>query len=210
MVIGGNEMKYPERMAIIDNVPYEARLGYMAYCVERCLAEAHRHPDAQAQLERLPLLREGVDMLWARAERGTLPDPSRLQAIRSHLETYEKPARDSEDVDYNYDVTLVEAARMLAKGLRVLEDPAAGNSRYVAGALEGPVMIAGLINADGRAARNREVGIIDAALERLAASGGARFSRTVFDGIPDWTRGELSPRYASRKLTGTRDEDAAS
>lgn len=202
-------MKYPERMAILEAVPYESQLGYIAFCVERLLQEAQRHPVARVQVEQLPLLREGLNMLWARAERGEMADPSRIRAVLNHLETYERPAADSDDVLYNYDVILVEAARMLTKGMRVLLDSAAANPRYVAGALEGAVMAVGLVYADGRRARTAEVAVIDAALERLREWGAKPFSRQVFTGISEWTRGEVSKRYAERQLTGTKDEDAA-
>lgn len=202
-------MKYPERMAILEGASYEARVGFIAHCVERCMSEARRHPAAKEQLEQLPLLTEGLDMLWARAERGVKPDPARVEAILAHLGTYERPAADSQDVEYNYDVTLVEAARMLTKGMRVLKDPDAANPRYVAGALEGPVLITGLIYADSKKARDAELAVIDAALEQLRAWDGRPFSRVAFEGPAEWRRGEISKKYAERRLLGTKDEESA-
>jgi hypothetical protein len=202
-------MKFPERVQLVETLPYESRLGFIAFCVERCLDEARRHPAARQQLEQLPLLAEGLDMLWARAEDGIEPDQDRIRVILEHLAGYEKPAATSQDVDYSFDVTLVEGARVLTKGMRALADDEAANARYVTGALEGPAMITGLIYAAGMGARKAELAVIDTALLRLHEWGTRSFSRLVFEGIEDWPRGELTARYAKGQLTGTKDEDYA-
>lgn len=199
-------MKYPERVAIVENLPYESRLGYMAFCVERCFKEARRHPVAREQLERLPLLTEGLEMLWARAEQGVLADPEQIKEILAHVSTYEKPAPDLDNVLYIADVTLVKAARMLMKAMKVLEDPEA-KPRYVAGALEGAVQSVGGIYADAADARDAEVAVIDTALEKLRDWRNKPFTRYVFEGIPDWTRGELSKKYAEGRIKGTDSDD---
>jgi hypothetical protein len=200
-------MKYPERMAIIEQLSYEARVGFIVYCAERCLSEARRHASSREQLAKLPLLTEALEMLWVRAERGIAPKPERVRGVLDHLQTYEKPAKDSENVDYRYDVTLVEAARMLTKGMNVLLDTEAANPRYVAGAFEGAVMSVGLIYVDGRRARELETAVTDAALERLRNAGKQKFARSLFEGIPDWARGDVTPRYAGQRLTGTKDDE---
>lgn len=199
-------MKYPERMEIVERLPFESRVGFIAFCVDRCLSEARRHLGARMQLEQQPGLTKGTQLLWARAERGEIPDPARVAAVLAAAATYETPAATSEDVVYNADVTLVEAARMLTKGLRVLQDSEVATPRYVAGALEGPVMVAGLVYADGRAARNAELAVIDAALQRLGESAGQPFTRALLADLPDWPRAELSNRYAAGQLTGTADD----
>jgi len=201
-----NAMKYPERVKIVESLPYESRIGFIAFCVERCLKEARRHPAAREQLEKLPQLTEGVEMLWARAKRGIVPEPERIDASLAHLSTYERPAADSENVVYNFDVTLVEAARMLTKGMRVLQNPQA-TPRYVAGAFEGALQSVGAIYADWQNARNAERTIADTALQRLQEWGNRPFSHAVFEGIPEWTRGELSRMYAENRVKGSALDD---
>ena len=202
-------MKYSEREKIIERLPYEARLGFVAFCVERCLEEARRHDAARQQLERLPLLQEGLDMLWRRAERGEVPDAGRVEAVRAHLSGYETPDPDGENVNYRYDATLVDAASELRGGLRLAQDPNASEPEDVAGALEGPVKSVGGVYDDWQGARRAELEVIDAALLRLKKWGSKPFSRAVFEGIPEWKRGKLSKKYAEGRLTGTdvnRDE----
>ena len=201
-------MRYAERESIVQALSYESRLGYIAFCVERCLAEARRHPAAKQQLDQLPDLSEGVEMLWARAERGVSPDPARVDAIRAHLQTYDRPAADRESVEYDRDVILVQAARMLAKGMTVLQQsPSEVDPDYVAGALEWATQSVGVVYADWKAARAGELGVIDDALLRLKKRGSKPFSRSVFDGIPEWKRGELSKKYAEGRLTGSAVDD---
>jgi hypothetical protein len=195
-------MKYPEREAVVEGLPYESRLGFIAYAVERGLNEARRHPVARAQLEKLPLLTEGLEMLWARAERGVVPDPERVRAVREHLATYQRPAMDGENMSYNYDVTLVHTASTLNRGMRLLQDPQV-KPRAVAGALEGPVQSVGVVYDDWSGARAAEVANIDTALERLRDWGAKPFSRAAFGEIPEWARGELAKKYAEGRVTGT-------
>jgi hypothetical protein len=199
-------MKYPERTEIVSRLPYESRLGFIAFCVERCLREAELHLTARAQLEDLPLLREGLEMLWARAERGVPPNPERVNAILSHVETYEAPHPSMESVVYNFDISLVQAARMLKKGMKALLDSNV-TPRYVAGAFEGAVQSVGVIYAHWEHARNMERNIADTALERLRDLGSQPFSRAVLESIPDWTRGDLSPKYAEGRLKGSAEDD---
>jgi hypothetical protein len=194
-------MKYLEREAIIEGLPYEARLGFIGYCVERCLAEARRHPAASAHLAERPMLVEGTEMLWARAERGAEPDPERVRAIREHITTYERPVSD-ENMGYTADVILVHTAKTLNRGMRLLQDPKV-RVGAVARALEGPLQTVSAVYADWQAASAAEVANVDDALVRLKDWDGRRFSRTVFDGIADWTRGKVSPKYAAGRITGT-------
>jgi hypothetical protein len=200
MVIGGNQMTSDERRAIVERLPVERRFAFVAFCAERCLHEAQHHSAAKAQLEGLPLLREGIDMLWARAERGVQPDPARVEAVREHVSTYEQPHPSGEGVTYRYDVTLVFAARVLIKGMKILRDPSTATAEYVAGALEGPVRMVGSIYADWEASRRAELAVIDAALRILADAANQPFSRQALENIPDWPRGELTARYREGRL----------
>jgi hypothetical protein len=195
-------MKYPERIKIAEDLPYESRLGFVAFGAERCLKEARRHPVAREQLEKLPLLTEGLDMLWKRAEQGVVPDPERVNTIRSHVLSYQSPAEDQENIKFNYDVSLVNAGSTLNKGMRLLQNPDT-DARTVASALEGPVQAVGNIYADHRNARNAELEVIDTALSRLKKWGNKPFSRAAFGEIPEWKRGELSKKYAEGRLVGT-------
>ena len=200
-------MKYSEREKIVEALPYESRVGFIAFCVARCFSEASRHPIPAAQLAQLPLLTEGLEMLWKRAEEGVLPDPERIKQILEHLSTYEIPAADAENVLYRFDVTLVNGARMLVKGMHVLQDSSQATPRYVSGALEGVVQSIGVIYAAWQESRKAELEIIDTALLRLHEWGNKPFSRAVFDGIPDWKRGELSKKYAENRLKGSAEDD---
>ncbi len=196
-------MKYKERERIVEGLPYESRIGYVAFCVDRCLKEARRHSAASMQLDGLPLLAEGLDMLWARAEQGVEPDPQRIAAIRAHLKTFKKPDPDGENVLYKQDVALVKAAGELLGGLLLLEDPDAVDAYDVAAALEGPATTASKIYIDWEHASDAEVGVIDIALKRLEASAGKPFSRDVFANIPEWQRGAVKPEYTGGRITGT-------
>ena len=194
-------------MTIVEGLPYEARVGFIAFCADRCLKEAHRHPLAKSQLEKAPLLGEGLELLWARAEKGVKPDPNRLNVILSHLSMYETPAPDGENVLYNADISLVQAARVLTKGIKVLQDPEKATPRYVAGALEGPFQSVSQIYEDYRKARTGELKVIDTSLLRLQELGNKPFTRTIFDGVSEWKKGELSKKYAKNQLKGSAEDD---
>jgi hypothetical protein len=196
-------MKYAERQKLIERLPYESRLAFVGFCVERCLNEARRHPAAAAQLANLPLLEDGLAILWARAEGGTAPDAERVEAIRAQLSAFEQPDDDMENLKYNYDVTLVDGALELRNGLRLALDPETAEADVVTSALNGPVQTVGGVYADWQDARRAELEVIDTALQRLKKLGKRPFSRDAFNDIPDWTRGKLSPKYAEGRLTGT-------
>jgi hypothetical protein len=200
-------MTISEATKIAETLPYESRIAFIAFCAERCLKEANRHPAAREQLQKRPLLGEGLEMLWARAEQGTIPAPDRVNAILQHVSSYETPAPDMENVVYNADITLVQAARVLIKGMDVLQDPEKATGRYIAGASAGPFICVAQVYADYQNARNAERAVTDTALLRLHDWGNKPFSRKVFEGIPEWTRGELSKKYAENRLKGSADED---
>ena len=189
-----------DREAMIADFSYEARLAYMAFCAERCVAEARRHAPAADQLEREPLLREGIELLWATAGGLGQADPARIAAVRDHATGYERPHPGGEAVVYTRDIALVSAARVLAKGMRVLAEPAAATPGYVVGVLDGPAVLIGTIYEDAMASRKQEVAVIDAALERLREAA-PPITRALFEGIPDWPRGALTRLYAAGRLT---------
>jgi hypothetical protein len=207
-LIGEIDMKDSAREKILEHVTYEARLGFVAFCLDRCLKEAGLHPRARKQLEQLPLLTEALEMLWARAEKGVQPAPERISAILDHIATYDVPAPDAESVIYNYDITLVQSAREVKRGMRVLQDPKAATPEYISFALEHPAQAVDLIYEDGDDAQEKEIAVIDTALLRLRDAGGKKpFSRDVFSGIPEWPRGKLSKKYAENRLKGSAEEE---
>jgi len=200
---------YPEER-IVQDLPYELRLAYIAYCARRCLDEARRHAVARAQLEQLPMLHEALEMLWTRAEGGSAPEDARVRAILEHFETYEADGPDRESVVYRFDIALIQAARVLKSGLDCLRHPdRAEDVEYVASAIEGPAQTVDLVYADGDEAQASEVEHIGVALERLRESAARPFDRRFFDGLEDWTRGALAPRYAAGRLTGSAPDDDA-
>jgi hypothetical protein len=196
-------MEIDDLDAIAEGLPYESRLGYIAFCVDRCLKEAQRHPVAARQLEQLPLLRKGFDLLWDRAERGIEPSRGDVERIKAHLDTYASydPENPDEGAAYNYDVALVWAAKTLLMGLALLEDPDKP-ADYVVDAPYGIDQIVGAVYEDWEAAQQAEDEIGETALMRLRDWGSRPFSREVFDGIPDWDRGEISEKYASGRVIG--------
>lgn len=196
-------MKYRDRERIMEKLPFEARVGYVAFCVERCLLEARRHERARAELEELPLLSEALDILWACAERGAKPEEARVDAIRQHLSAYSAPDADGENDHYRHDITLVKAAGELLGGLLLVTEPNAVDAYDVAAALEGPDGAVRAIYDDWEAAGDAEVEVIDTALTRLSKTGKKPFSREVFRGIPEWTRGAVRPAYAAGRVTDT-------
>jgi hypothetical protein len=195
-------MLFAEREAIVKDLSYEHRLAFIAFCVERCLSEARRHPAARAQIETLPLLTAGLEMLWERAVGRGQPPPDRVAAVLHHTSTFQSPAPDGVNMAYHYDVSLVNAASALRRGMLLLQNPQA-EDRIVTSALDGPVQAVGSIYADYKSARKAELAVIDAALRRLESRGTQRFSRDLFDGIPEWNRGAVSKKYAERKVTDT-------
>ncbi len=196
-----------DREAWLADLAYEARLAYVAFCAERCLAEARRHARASAQLQQEPLLQEGVDLLWAVAGGAGPADPARVAAALAHVTGFEQPHASGEAVAYTRDLALVSAARVLAKGMRVLAEPAAATPSYLVGVLDGPAVLVGTIYEDAMACRKQEVTVIDAALERLRDAA-PPISRGLFDGMADWTRGALTRLYAAGQLTDSSvDED---
>lgn len=200
-------MKFAETVKIADTLNYESKIAFVAFCVERCFKEARRHPVAKQQLENLPLLREGLDILWARADKGAAPPPDRVAAILNHVSSYESPAPDQENVLYNYDLTLVQAARVMVKGLRSLQDADQATGRYIAGAAEGPYLAVAAVYTDYRKARGSEAAVTDAALLKLAEGGHTSGKRSLLEGIPDWTRGEIAKKYAENRLKGSAEDD---
>ena len=185
-----------EEEAMIDELGYPARVAFVAFCADRCLAEARRHPRARAELEQLPLLSRGVDLLWSVAEGGSAPDDAQLRAINEHVRTYELPHPSGEGIRYAHDISLVYAARVLMIGMRVLADPDEADSETVADAMDGPGRLIGTIYDRAAASRDLEEAVLHTALERLHAAQGQPIVRTMLDDIPDWPRGPLTQRYA--------------
>lgn len=71
---GAAHMNFLETVKMVEGLPYESRLGFIGFCVEQCLNEASRHPIASQQLKNLSLLKEGLAILWARAEHNQPPE----------------------------------------------------------------------------------------------------------------------------------------
>lgn len=200
-------MKFAETVQIAESLPYESKLAFIAFCLDRCLKEAQLHAAARHQLEKLPMLKEALFMLWARSDDSAPPSPQRVAAILEHLSSYESPAADNENAIFNYDYTLVQAAHVALKGLRCLREPALASADYVASAGEGPYMAAAAVYKDYRAARNAEAAVKGAAILKLAEAGPGQKKRSLLDSVPDWTRGEISKQYADQQLKGSADED---
>lgn len=200
-------MKVQEIEKIVLTLAYESRIGLIGFCAERCLGEAQRHAIARDQLKNLPLLTEGVELLWARAERRMQPDPERIKLVLEHVSTYQTPHPSGEGTIYRFDVCLVSAARVLIIGVPALNDPEAAAPPDVVGALESVELCIGAIYADWETATDAEWAVLEAAVLRLRDWGDKPFSRDVFAGIPDWPRGELSKKYAENRLRGSLPDD---
>jgi hypothetical protein len=198
-------MKLKECVAIVETLGIPARTAFVAFAAQRCLAEGRRHPPVTAAIAQQPLLDQGVEMLWAVATGGPAPDPALLASLESMIDQYETPAASGEDVDWAVDISIVQAARMLKKGVKLVRDPDGTTARYVAGAVEGPFGAISRIYVDHKAASDAEIAVLDAAVLRLQS--GAAISRTMFDDIPDWTRTAVSPRYAAGRITGSVEPD---
>jgi len=200
-------MDIDEQEAIVEGLSFESRLAYMAFCLERSIAEAKRHPQAAQQLKELPILYEGLEILWERVEKQKSPDPKVVERILAELSNFEveDPTRDR--VIYKYDVTLVQGARTLRNSLEFLQDPSSKDASYVLDSLEGAVIAAGLIYDDYETARDAEEKIAETALLRLQEWGDKPLTKKVFQDIPEWTRGELSSEYMRGKVTGEGEED---
>lgn len=200
-------MVLAERVAIIEKLRYESRIAFVAFCAERCIKEARLHPLARKQLEGLYLLQEGLGLLWARAERKEHVSPGTVDNILAHLSSYDASAPDKENVIYNYDVSLVDAANVVRSGLLKLRDPESATPRLVANALEGPYHTVSMIYVDYKGARKAETQIIDTALLRLSELGDKPFSQSLFEGIPEWERGPVTKKYAEGRLKGTAESE---
>jgi len=104
---------------------------------------------------------------------------------------------------------LVQGAREARRGMRVLHDPKKATPEYISFALEHPAQAVDVIYENGDDAQDKEIDVIDGALVKLRDKGSKEpFSRAIFDGIPDWTRGTVSKKYAEGRITGDPlDED---
>jgi hypothetical protein len=90
-----------------------------------------------------------------------------------------------------------------------LRDPKAATPEYISFALEHPAQAVDVIYENGDDAQDKEIDVIDAALVQLRDKGTQKpFSRAIFAGIPDWTRGPVSKKYGEGRITGDPlDED---
>ena len=198
-------MKNQDRAKIIESLPFESRLAFAAFCVERCLKEAKRHPTAKKQLEKMPLLTKGLEMLWVRVERGVEPDPKGVQAILAQPKKSQKIGSDFTTIHYAHDFMLVVAARVLARGLRLLQKP---QTRPLDVAYTVGDYIAGVdtVYEDREGARKSEAAVADSALLNLEKWGQKPIKRSVFNGIPEWNRGALSKDYAEHRVMGSVED----
>ncbi|MBR0655528.1 hypothetical protein [Plastoroseomonas arctica] len=198
-------IKMEDREALLEAVGYEARLAYIAFCAERCFAEAQRHKRATEQLGQEPLLREGVELLWA-AARGSSPEPARVAAVRERVATFEKPDPGGEKLVFKRDFALVAIARVLTKGMRVLAEPGKAKPAFIVGVLDGPGILMATIYHNAMECSDKEIDVIDLALARLHDAT-PPIDRSLFDGIPDWTRGKVARLYAAGGVTDTLSEE---
>lgn len=194
-------MGIPETEKLVETFAYEYKVAFIAFCAERCFKEAQLHKRANEQLNNLPLLAEGLQILWKRAENPGAIDIDRVKLILKHTSTdYELPGADMQHVIYNADIVLVEGARAIMKGMKVLLDPAKATPRYVAGTSSASFISAARVYTEYDKSRNNELAICEIALLRLRDFGNKPFSRLVFEDIPDWERGAISGRYAEGRI----------
>lgn len=194
-----------DREELLEGCGHEARLAYIAFCAQRCLDEARRHKRANEQLSQEPMLQEGVELLWGAAG-GTSPDPVRVAAVHAHVATFEKPDPGGEKLVFRRDFALVSVARVLTTGMEVLADPARATPDFIVDVLDGPGVLMATIYHDAEEASDKELDVADVALERLRGAV-APIDRSLFDGIPDWTRGKVARLYDAGGVTDTLSEE---
>jgi hypothetical protein len=199
-------MTRDEEKALIGDLGYEARVAFIAFCAERCLAEARRHPSAARELASLPLLPDGIDLLWTVACGGE-PASEKARDVAEHVQTYEVPHPSGVGICYAHDIALVYAARVLMTGMKVLLDPEAASPERVAGAMSGPLRLIGSIYEQAMASRQQEDHLLQLALRRLHAVRDKPLTRSLLDGIPDWHRGPLLRRYVEGRLTDSLPDE---
>lgn len=181
-------MKFAETVVIADGLPYEAKLAFIAFCAERCQNEIARHPSWNVKWSDHPVLAELVDALWARASSEKMPSPAELQDMRETLKALNQPDSDPGNDAEKGAKAVIDTTRVLLKGVTCLLDPAAATGRYVAGAAEGPYLIAAMAYRDFRAARKAEAGVTDAALLKLKEGVAVESLLKTLAAIPDWPR----------------------
>jgi hypothetical protein len=185
-----------KRHKLIKALPFAPSVGFVAFCMERCLIEARLHTLARAQLGKLTLLDDGLELLWAEAEHGTPPVEKRVKAIQTASGTFYN--RNSRKNPFAVDVTLVHAYQVLSRGLRM--NAARSNWQEVNGARQGIIQAVWYIYADWQAAQKSELAISDGALLRLEKLGKKPFSRKVFGEVSEWRRGPLDKDYAEGRI----------
>ena len=196
LLLGYCTLDVQKRHKLIKGLPFAPSIGFVAFCVERCFVEARLHTLARAQLESLPLLDDGLELLWAEAEHGTPPDAKRVKAIIAAGDTFYN--RKSRKSPFTVDVALVHAHQVLLRGLRMNEGRS--NWQEVNGARQGIVQAVWYIYDDWQAAQKSELAISDGALLRLEKLGKKPFSRKAFGKVSEWRRGPLDKDYAEGRV----------
>ncbi len=190
-------MKVKEREALLEKLAYERRLGFVAFCTERCLAEARRMRAATEQLAALPAVTEALEMLWTAAA-GTVPEPGVAADLADRVRaaatgTQENPRHPA----------VKAAADVLVRGLDLVADPSRATPSLVASAADGPAILAATLYASEMEARRAEAAVHARALERLRDSE-ARMSRAFFDALEDWPRTPLHARFVEESEKSVR------
>ena len=174
-----------DRAAIVAQLPYTSRVAFTAFCAERCVREARRYLRTREQLELRPSICESLELLWALVGGATAAEAVRVRWLADDLRELEVANAAGDGTVLHADAVLVKAVIPLLKGLALAVQPESGDTilpfkldgsvaprqiatpRYVAGAMEGPVMAVGHVYADAMSARDAEKAVCDQALLRL-------------------------------------------
>lgn len=185
-------MRMAEIEDLLERFSFAKRIAFVAFCAERCLGEARRLRPAAEQLPAAPV-EEAIAMLWTAAAEET-PDASRLADVEKVL----RRAASGKGAGGKLHPAVVVAAQAALDGFELLADPESATPDAVADLIDGPCLLVATLYASVGEARSAEKLVLERALDRLRGATG-KVSSTTFDGIEDWPRTTLAPRYAEPK-----------
>jgi hypothetical protein len=200
-----SKLKYSEREAIINALPYNEKLAFVAFCAERCIGEARRHaPEELDRANKLPL---ALDWLWRAAQGETVDYKRDLGELHRTLDSFEPPADDQSLALGKYDITISKAMLCVDEGFCAIRNPDIA-LRSVDRAFEAACSTVARIYQASRPMEQNEIAVLDEALRRLNGLGGQPVKREMLADIPDYERGPVSPRYLSnRRRQAVEEED---
>jgi hypothetical protein len=181
-------MKYLQRRAAIETLPFPAQVAFAARVGERALAEVRSlRPELIAAY---PSLQQGVDLVWRQAIHQDVDfqrDAMAVHRVTSNLipETVD---------DVVPDQALRYAGQAISLGLVIIAVPQK-SAKYAASAGGAMISLVGSVYENMDEVQDKERQWQDRAVELLLAVPNQPITRSMFDEIPEYERGPISESY---------------